>query len=63
MPQTTTGREKIIEFIKESGVNQIDLATQYGISSGDFSDMMTGKDTSSRANRVILKIISDFKIR
>lgn len=63
MPETVTGREKILKFIEDSGVKQIDLATQYGIASGDFADIMTGKDTTPKANRVILKIISDFKIR
>lgn len=63
MPETVTGREKILKFIEDNGVLQIDLATQYGITSGDFADIITGKDTSPRANRVILKIISDFKIR
>ncbi|MDT2860433.1 XRE family transcriptional regulator [Lactococcus lactis] len=63
MPETVTGREKILKFIEDNGVKQIDLATQYGIRSGDFADIMTGKDASPKANRVILKIISDFKIR
>lgn len=63
MPETVTGREKILKFIEDNGVKQIDLATQYGIKSGDFADIMTGKDLSPKANRVILKIISDFKIR
>jgi hypothetical protein len=63
MPKTTKGREKILAFIKENGFSQIDLATQYGITSGDFADMLSGKDGSPRANRTILKIISDFRIR
>lgn len=63
MPETISGREKILKFIEDNGVKQIDLATQYGIKSGDFADIMTGKDVSPKANRVVLKIISDFKIR
>lgn len=63
MPESTVGRDKVLNFMKENGVLQIDLATQYGIKPSDFADMMTGKDTTARANKTILKIISDFKIR
>lgn len=63
MPESTVGRDKVLEFMKENGVLQADIATQYGIKSGDFADIMSGKDTTARANKVILRIISDFKIR
>ncbi|MCW2280446.1 XRE family transcriptional regulator [Lactococcus lactis] len=63
MPEISLGLNKIKAYMDENHILAVDLATAYGIKKGDFADILNGKDTSPRANRVIIKIISDFKIR
>ena len=63
MPEFNPGLEKIKARMKEENILAIDLATTYGIKSSDMSDILSGKDTSPRAAKVIVKIIRDLTIR
>lgn len=63
MPEFKSGLEKIKVYMKENNVLAVDLATTYGIKTSDMSDILSGKDASPRAAKVIVKIIRDLSIR
>ena len=63
MPETVSGREKILAYLKENHILITDVATLYGIPQPDLSDMLSGKDLSTRAVRTLTRIIGDYKIR
>jgi DNA transposition AAA+ family ATPase len=63
MPNTQSGREKILKFIEESDTTITDLAVAYGLTKQDLSNYLNGKLENKKGNLVILRIISDFKIR
>lgn len=63
MPETLSGREKILHYISENNISIADLGSLYGINKQDLSDYLSGRKKSPRGNQIILKIISDFKIR
>ena len=64
MPESTNGREKVLNFIEESGTSIVDIAVYYGMNKQDVTSYLTGKlKASPAANKLILKIISDFRIR
>ena len=63
MPETASGREKIIKYLSENNISISSLATMYGINKQDAADYLSGRKKNPRGNRLILKIISDFKIK
>ncbi|MEG0679920.1 MAG: hypothetical protein RR439_08790 [Carnobacterium sp.] len=64
MPETTNGREKVLNFLEESDINFVDLGVMYGMTKQDVTSYLTGKlKNTPAANKLILKIISDFRIR
>ena len=64
MPESTSGREKVLSFIEESDITIVDIAVYYGMSKQDVNSYLTGKlKDSIAANKLVLKIISDFRIR
>ncbi|MYV19908.1 antirepressor [Ligilactobacillus salivarius] len=63
MPETKAGRDKIVEYLEENDISVTSLAVAYGIKKQDMSDFLTGRKITPRGNRVILKIISDLRIK
>lgn len=63
MPETTIGREKIINYLTQNDISISALATMYGVNKQDLGDYLAGRKKNPKANQIILKIISDFKIR
>lgn len=63
MPETLEGRERIIQYLNVNDITIADLAAMYGIAKQDMSDYLSGRKKNPRGNKIILKIISDFKIR
>lgn len=63
MPETLEGRERIIQYLNENNITIADLAAMYGVAKQDLSDYLSGRKKNPRGNKIILKIISDFKIR
>lgn len=64
MPEATmSGREKIIAYLKENNISRSDLAIMYDISKQDITDYLSGRKVNPRGNKLILRIIADFKIR
>lgn len=63
MPESTNGREKVLKFIEESGTTIVDIAVYYGMTKQDVTSYLTGKlKNSTAANKLVLKIISDFEL-
>lgn len=62
MPETLNGRQKIKAYLDANDISIASLATMYGMSKQDLSDYLAGRKKNPQANRVILKIISDFKL-
>ncbi|MBE9390040.1 XRE family transcriptional regulator [Vagococcus salmoninarum] len=63
MTETQDGREKILNFIKDTNKNISDLAVMFGVSKVYMGEVLKGKQTGPAANGLILSIISAFKIR
>ena len=63
MPETKPGREKIMEYLEENDISVTSLAVTYGIKKQGMSDFLTGRKITPRGNRIILKIISDLRIK
>ncbi|MDK4352082.1 hypothetical protein [Enterococcus thailandicus] len=64
MPDANIGREKVLQYLEENDIQKIDLAVMYGMTKQDLGNYLEGKlvDTP-KAKQLIVKIISDFKIR
>lgn len=64
MPNAKVGREKVLKFLEENNIKNVDLAVMYGITKQDVGNYLEGKlvDTT-KAKQLLIKIISDFKIR
>jgi lambda repressor-like predicted transcriptional regulator len=63
MPETMSGREKIAAYIETNDISITDLAVMYGMNKQDLADYLAGRKNNPKGNKIILKIISDFKIR
>lgn len=64
MPDSLTGHKKVLDYIENNDVSIVDLATKYGLSKQDLTSYLTGKlQNNKKAHEVVLRIISDFKIR
>lgn len=63
MPEAASGREKIAKYLADNNISISSLATMYGINKQDVADYLSGRKKNPRGNRLILKIISDFKIK
>ncbi|GMC01141.1 MULTISPECIES: hypothetical protein [Enterococcus] len=64
MPDANVGREKVLRYLEENDIQKVDLAVMYGMTKQDLGNYLEGKlvDTP-KAKQLIVKIISDFKIR
>ena len=63
MPETKNGRDKIIQYLTINDISISALATMYGETRQNMADYLSGRKKNRKANQVILKIISDFKIK
>ncbi|MCH4169347.1 MAG: helix-turn-helix transcriptional regulator [Streptococcaceae bacterium] len=63
MPNLDSGREKIRKYISENDINITDLATGYGLQRTDLSNYLNGKIDNLKSRQIVLRIISDLKIR
>lgn len=63
MPSIDPGRLKVKEYIEKNGLSITDLAVAYGVKKQDLSNYISGRIETTKGNQVILKIISDYKIR
>ena len=63
MPSIDAGRLKVLEFIKQHDLSINDLAVAYGIKKQDMHNYLNGNLKTPKANQLIIRIISDYKIR
>lgn len=64
MPSAENGREKVLEYLEENNIQDVSIATMYGMTKQDVGAYLRGKlKETPAANKLILAIISDFKIR
>ena len=63
MPSIDAGRERVLAFIKENGIAIEDIAVAYGMKKADVYNYLNGKSKTPKANQLILRIITDYKIR
>lgn len=63
MPDINNGRERILKYIRENNIQIADLAVAYGMNKQDLTNYLNGKLTGPMANKIILKIIADYRIR
>jgi hypothetical protein len=57
------GRKKVMDYLKENNVTITSLASTWNIPVSKMSQYLSGKDTSPKANEIILKIIDAYGIR
>ena len=59
-----SGRKKILEWMQENDVSYQDIATAFGYKNKQtVRDYITGSVDSTKANELVLRIISKFRIR
>lgn len=63
MSNLDNGRAAIKEFMKENGITVDDLATAYGHTRVRMQQILDGHWSGPKANRTILEIIRDYRIR
>ncbi|WP_461240790.1 XRE family transcriptional regulator [Paucilactobacillus sp. N302-9] len=63
MPTTLGGRDLVKDYLKENKISIASLATTYSVGKMYMGQVLDGTKTSAAANKLVLKIIDDFKIR
>lgn len=63
MPETLSARDKIVKYLSENDISFADIATMYGLAKQDVGDYLSGRKKNPAGNKLIIRIISDFKIR
>ena len=63
MPETASGREKITKYLADNDISISSLAVMYGVAKQDLADYLSGRKKNPRGNQIILKIISDLRIK
>lgn len=63
MPETLSGRERILNYLKEYDISRTQVATMYGMNKQDVSDYLSGRKTNPAANKFIITLIKDFGIK
>ena len=63
MPETLSGRERIINYLADHDISRAQLATMYGMNKQDVSDYLAGRKTTPAANKFIITLIKDFGIK
>ncbi|MCD1023507.1 hypothetical protein [Enterococcus sp. SMC-9] len=64
MPDSKLGRERVLKYLDENNIDLVDLAVMYGMTKQDITSYLKGKLVNNpKAKQLLVKIISDFKIR
>ncbi|MEG0619180.1 MAG: XRE family transcriptional regulator [Bacilli bacterium] len=64
MPDNAIGREKVLKYIEDNNINIVDLGSMYGMNKQDITNYLKGHLIGNpKSNQLVLRIISDFKIR
>lgn len=64
MPNTEIGRERVLRYLEENNIQLADLAVMYGMTKQDVTSYLKGNLVDNpKAKQLLVKIISDFKIR
>lgn len=64
MPDAKVGRERVLQYLEENNIKNADLAVMYGMTKQDIGSYLEGKLVDApKAKQLLIKIISDFKIR
>lgn len=63
MPETLSGRERILNYLSEHDISRTQLATMYGMNKQDVSDYLAGRKKNTAANKFIITLIKDFGIK
>lgn len=64
MPDSKLGRERVLKYLEENNIDLVDLAVMYGMTKQDITSYLKGKLVNNpKAKQLLVKIISDFKIR
>lgn len=63
MPETLSGRKRVLSYMNKHKISRSQIATLYGMNKQDVSDYLAGRKTNPAANRFILKMIQDFGIK
>ncbi|MDT2849029.1 XRE family transcriptional regulator [Vagococcus carniphilus] len=64
MPDNDLRREKELKYIEENNISLADLGVMYGINKQDVTNYFKGHLVGRpKSNQLIIRIISDFKIR
>lgn len=63
MPETLSGRERIINYLVDHDISRAQLATMYGMNKQDVSDYLAGRKKNPAANKFIITLIKDFGIK
>lgn len=63
MPNMDSGRQKILDYLKENNLTMTTLAVQYSMARQDVTNILNGKLKNPQAHRFIACVIEDFKIR
>ncbi|WP_270790223.1 hypothetical protein [Enterococcus diestrammenae] len=64
MPDSNVGRERVLQYLEDNNIDFVDLAVMYGMTKQDITSYLKGKLVNNpKAKQLLVKIISDFKIR
>lgn len=63
MPETLSGRKRIVDYMNKHGVSRSQIAIMYGMNKQDVSDYLAGRKTNPAANRFIITLIKDFGLK
>lgn len=63
MPETSHGRQAILNYLKDHEVSRDSMATVFGVSTQYLGQVLNGKRTGKKANELILSVIDKYGIR
>ena len=64
MPNSKVGRDRVLQYLEENNIQMIDLAVMYGMKKQDVTSYLTGNLVEApKAKQLLVRIISDFRIR
>lgn len=64
MPNSKIGRERVLQYLEKNSIDFVDLAVMYGMTKQDVTNYLKGNLIENpKAKQLLVRIISDFKIR
>ncbi|WP_375179866.1 hypothetical protein [Enterococcus rotai] len=63
MPSVDAGRRKVLDYMETNNISITDLSVVYGLKKQDLASYLNGKLETVKGNQIILRIISDYRIR